>query len=49
MFTESDSVIDKKYEDIQKSWENKRQQHEKFKRIKENFNDIDYFADNAQF
>jgi len=47
MFDKKDEEIDRDFEEIQKLWDKNRYQNEKLKRIKENFNDIDYFADNA--
>ena len=49
MFQQDDNEIEKKYEEIQKEWEAKREKYEKMKRIKENYSDIDYFANMAQF
>jgi uncharacterized protein YpbB len=43
MFKEDDAEIDKKYEEIQKEWETKREKFEKLKRIKDNYSDVDYF------
>ena len=49
MFNEDDKSIQVKYEDVRKEWEAKRQLNEKYKRMRENQNDFDYFADNAQW
>lgn len=47
MFEQNDEEIDKKYQDIQKQWESKRELFEKLKRIRGNFQDIDYYASAA--
>jgi len=49
MFNQDDNQIEKQYEEIQKEWEVKRERYDKIKRIKENYADIDYFANMAQF
>lgn len=49
MFNEDDKVIQVKYDDVRKEWELKRQLNEKYKRMRENQADFDYFADNAQW
>lgn len=49
MFNEKDEEIQKKFDDIQTEWEQKRMQYEKLKKVKENFNDINYYADSVMY
>ena len=49
LFEEKDADLDKKYEDIEKRWKAKRSDFEKYRRVKENQEDIDYFIDNALY
>ena len=47
MFTQDDKEIMAKYEEVRKDWDQKRQLNEKYKKMKENFYDFDYYADNV--
>lgn len=49
MFKEDDKEIAIKYDEVRKEWDQKRQLNEKYKRMRENQFDFDYFADNAQW
>ena len=49
LFEEKDSEINMKFQDINELWEVKREELEKYKRIKEVQEDIDYFADHALY
>ena len=49
LFEQKDMEIEDQYEEVKKAWEIKRQKYETYRRLKENFHDIDYFAENADF
>lgn len=49
MFKEEDEDIQNKFEKIQTDWETKRMQYEKLKKVKENFNDINYYGDSVMY
>lgn len=49
MFKEEDEDIQNKFEKIQTEWETKRMQYEKLKKVKENFNDINYYGDSVMY
>lgn len=49
MFEQEDREIQAEYEAVRKEWEVKRQQNERYRKMKETMNDFDYFVDNAQW
>ena len=49
MFQQEDKEILDKYDDVRKEWEIKRQLNEKYKKMKDNFNDFQYYEDYAPF
>ena len=48
MFTQDDKEIMQKYEEVRKEWDQKRLLNEKYKKMKDNFNDFDYYVDSVQ-
>lgn len=49
MFKQDDKEIHAEYEAVRKEWELKRAANERFRKMKENQHDFDYFIDNAQW
>lgn len=49
MFTEDDTEIQQKFDVVNKEWQIKRKVNEKYKKMKENFGDFEYYQDNAQW
>ena len=47
LFSKKDNEIEEDFEVVKKAWESKRQTYDMYKRMRDNFSDFDYYADNA--